>query len=523
MKLPTPSEMAALEQQAQSVHGISVASLMIRAGAGAADVARRLLRARGGRRVVVLAGKGNNGGDGLVAARDLDGDAAVLVLLVVPAEALRGDPAAHLAALRGRRMRIEDSAGRRRPGLDALLRESDLLIDAIFGTGFRGPAAGEPARIIDAANRSGVPILAVDVPSGIDAETGGAGAPCVRAAATVTMGLPKRGLMQYPAAAHAGRVYVADIGLPPALVDAAPIPVRLATAAWVDRTLPVRPADGQKGLFGRVALVAGARGFVGAAILSARGAIRAGAGLVTIGLPGSLAAVPAGSLPEAMTRALPETPEGTVAARALDEIAEWVAGSSVLAIGPGLTMHADVAALVRGLLPRIERPLVADADALNVLAGEPERLREVRAPVVITPHPGEMARLLGCAIADVQRDRVVTARAAAERLGVVVILKGARTVVASPDGRALIVPTGNGAMATGGMGDVLTGATAALLAAGMPAFEAAGCAVYLHGRAGDLAAVSELGLLAHEVADAIPRALAQVRAGEVDDGVTAVP
>jgi len=515
--------MAALERQAQDVHGMSIPSLMIRAGAGTADVARRLLRPRGGRRVVVLVGKGNNGGDGLVAARDLDGDAAVVALMVVPDASLRGDPAAHLAALRGRRARIEDSAHLDDAALDGLLRDADLLIDAIFGTGFRGPAAGEPARVIEAANRSGTPILAVDVPSGIDAATGGAAAPCVHAVATVTMGLPKRGLMQYPAAAHAGRVYVADIGLPHALVDAAPIPVALATGPWVNRTLPVRPADGQKGQFGRVALVAGARGFVGAAILAARGAIRAGAGLVTIGLPGSLAAVPAGSLPEAMTRALPETPEGTVAARALEEIVEWAAASSVLAIGPGLTMHAEVAALVRGLLPRLDRPLVADADALNALAGEPERLGAVRGPVVITPHPGEMARLLGCEIADVQRDRVETARSASARLGVVVVLKGARSVVASPDGRALVVPTGNGAMATGGMGDVLTGATAAFLGAGMPAFEAAGCAVYLHGRAGDLAARSELGLLAHEVADAIPRALAQVRAGEVDDGVTAVP
>jgi len=523
VKLPTPSEMAALEGQALQVHGIAIASLMDRAGACAADVARRLLRTRGGRRVVVLAGKGHNGGDGLVAARDLAGDAVVTVLLVVPPESLRGDPAAHLATLRQRRVRVEVASALDDAVLSGLLRESDLLIDAIFGTGFRGPAAGEPARVIEAANRSGVPILAVDVPSGIDAATGGAQGPCVHAVATVTMGLVKRGLVQYPAAAHAGTVYVADIGLPQTLVDAAPIPTSLATGPWVNRTLPVRPADGQKGQFGRIALVAGARGFVGAAILAARGAIRAGAGLVTVGLPASLAAVPAGSLPEAMTRALPETPEGTVSARALDEILEWISASSVLAIGPGLTTHPEVASLVRGLLPRIDRPLVADADALNVLAGEPDRLREVRAPVVITPHPGEMARLLSCEIAEVQRDRVETARAAAQRCGVVVVLKGARTVVASPDGRALVVPVGNAAMATGGMGDVLTGAAAALLGAGMPAFDAAGCAVYLHGRAGDLAAAAELGLLAHEVADAIPRALARVRAGETDDGFATVP
>ena len=515
--------MAAIERQAQEVCGVSVPALMLRAGAAAAEVARRLLRRRGGRRVVVLIGKGNNGGDGLVAARELEGDAAVTAMLVVPPESLGGEPAAHLAALRERPVHIEASAALDGPALEAALSESDLIVDAIFGTGFRGPAQGEPARVIQAANGSDVPILAVDVPSGIDAATGRADPPCVQAAATVTMGLAKRGLVQYPAAARAGTLYVADIGLPRSIVDAAPIPAALVTGPWVNRTLPARPADSQKGQFGRVALVAGARGFVGAAVLAARGAIRTGAGLVTVGLPASLATVPAGSLPEAMTRALPETPEGTVAFRALDEILEWVSGSSVLAIGPGLTMHPEVGALVRGLLTRLDRPLVADADALNLLAGEPDRLRELSVPAVITPHPGEMARLLGQEIPDVQRDRVETARSAAGRFGVVVVLKGARTVVASPDGRAMVVPTGNAAMATGGMGDVLTGAVAALLASEIPALEAAASAAYLHGRAGDLAAAAELGLLAHEVADAIPRALRRVRECAADDGIVLVP
>ena len=224
--------------------------------------------------------------------------------------------------------------------------------------------------------------------------------------------------MQYPAAAHAGRVYVADIGVRPVLVDAAPIPVRLATAPWVDRTFPVRPADGQKGLFGRVALVAGARADCRRRSVRARRSAPGGPRHDRVAE--WLAAVPAGSLPEAMTHALPETPRGR-SRRALDEIAS---GSPGRRCSQGRVHHACGRGRARALRPRIERPLVADADALNVLAGEPERLREVRAPVVITPHPGEMARLLGCAIADVQRDRVVTARAAAERLGVVVILKG---------------------------------------------------------------------------------------------------
>jgi len=522
MKLPTPAEMAALERQAREKYGIEVAALMERAGARAAEVARLLLRERGGRRVVILAGKGNNGGDGFVAARHLAGDATLRVLLVAPAAEIRGEPATHLLALRDQHVSVVEAGALSTETLDRTLLEADLLVDAIFGTGFRGPAEGLPASVIEAANRSGRPILAVDVPSGAEAGTGGVSAPCIRAVATVTMGLPKLGLVQYPAAAYAGRLFVADIGFPAALIEDAPIQTSLALAAWVDRTLPRRSPDSHKGGFGRVLVVAGARGFTGAAVLAARGAIRAGAGLVTVGIPTSLAAMLPASLPEAMTHPLPETPEGTLSERAGEAILEFAAGVSAVAIGPGLTTNPEVVTLVRRLLPRLDHPVVVDADGLNALAGEAARLRDVPGPVIITPHPGEMARLSGGSVAEVQRDRVAAARGAASTFGVIVVLKGARTVVASPDGHARIIPTGNAAMATGGMGDVLTGVVAALLGQRVPPFEAAACAAYLHGLAGDLAAASrgELGLLAREVADEIPRALARVRAGEVDDGLT---
>jgi ADP-dependent NAD(P)H-hydrate dehydratase / NAD(P)H-hydrate epimerase len=263
-------------------------------------------------------------------------------------------------------------------------------------------------------------------------------------------------------------------------------------------------------------------------VLAARGAIRGGAGLVTVALPQSLVTVPTASLPEAMTLPLPETDAGTLAAAADGVIREAAAAAgdgrhpAVVAMGPGLTTHADVVKVVRRLLSSLSGPMVVDADALNVLAKDPEPLREARGPVVITPHPGELARLTGASIPDIQRDRVAAARSAAESLRVVTILKGARTVVAAPDGRIGIVPNGNGAMATGGTGDVLTGVVAACLAQHLPAWEAAVCAAYLHGLAGDLAAPGELGLLSHEVADAVPLALSRVRAGSVDDGVTHV-
>ena len=524
MKLPTPAEMAALEQHAQSAYGISVAALMERAGACTAAVARDLLRTRPGRQVVVLVGKGNNGGDGLVAARHLAGESQLRVVLTAPAEDFHGEPALHLAAVRDLRLPLRDAQTLGGDDLDRTLREADLVVDAIFGTGFRGPAEGVPARVIEAANRSATPILAVDVPSGIDAATGRADPPCISATATVTMGLPKIGLVQFPAAAHVGRLFVADIGFPEALLQEAPIQASLVLAPWVDGTIPRRSPDSHKGQFGRVAVIAGARGFAGAAVLAARGAIRAGAGLVTVGLPFSLATVLPAALPEAMTRPLPETDAGTLSESAYTDALEFAAAATAVALGPGLTTHPQVVALLRRLLGRLERPVVLDADGLNAFAGEPERLRDAPGPVVVTPHPGEMARLFGTTVEEVQRDRPHAAREGARATGGIVVLKGARTVVAAPDGRTAIVPRGNAGMATGGMGDVLTGVIVSFLGQGLPPFEAAASGAYLHGLAGDLAAAEwgEAGLLAHDVADEIPRALAKVRAGVVDDGVSRV-
>jgi NAD(P)H-hydrate epimerase len=517
--------MAALEQRCHEAYGIDPQTLMEHAGRRTAEVARRLLDSAGGRRCTVLVGKGNNGGDGLVAARYLAGDGATRVLLVTPAAEIRGALADHLHSLRDRGVWIEETHPLAPARLQHLLRDADVIVDAIFGTGFRGPARGLPAQVIEAANASGVPILAVDIPSGVDAGTGQAAPPCIHAVATVTMALPKVGLVQYPAASHVGRLFVADIGVPDPLIRDAPIPTALATAAWVTRTVPTRPPDSHKGRYGRVAILGGARGYAGAPVLAARGAIRTGAGLVTMGLPWSLATIPPAALPEAMTRPLPENDSGALTDQGAAAAFEFAGAADVVAVGPGLSTHPDTVRLVRGLLPRLTGPIVLDADGLNAFAGDASALRDIAGPLVITPHPGEMARLLGREVGEVQDDRVTAARTAARLVGGVAVLKGARTVVAGPDGRVLVIPTGNPAMATGGMGDVLTGAIAALLGAGLAPFDAAASAAYLHGLAGDLAAGSrgEVGLLASEVADAIPRALARVRSQEVDDGITLVP
>jgi ADP-dependent NAD(P)H-hydrate dehydratase / NAD(P)H-hydrate epimerase len=517
--------MAALEQRCQDVYGIDPAALMEAAGRRTAEAARMLLREAGGRRCLVLAGKGNNGGDGMVAARHLAGDGPVRVLFVAPLREVRERLAARLEDLSRHHVPVDEAAALPASGIESVIRDADLIVDAIFGTGFRGPARGLPAQVIEAANASGVPILALDVPSGADAATGRVDPPCIRAVATVTMALPKAGLVQYPAASYAGRLFVADIGIPESLVREAPIPTWLVTAGWVHHAIPPRPEAAHKGRFGRVAIVGGARGYGGAPILAARGAIRAGAGLVTIGLPSSLAASALAALPEAMTRPLAETPAGTLAGDGFDAVSEFVAGADVVALGPGLSTHPDTVKLVRRLLPCIARPVVLDADGLNAFAGDAEGLRDREGPLVVTPHPGEMARLLGRETGEIQDDRLSAAREAARRCGGIAVLKGARTVVASPDGLAAVIPTGNPAMATGGVGDVLSGAVAALIGSGLPVFEAASCGAYLHGLAGDLAAGSrgEFGLLAHEVADEIPRAMARVRSGEVNDGIVPIP
>lgn len=525
MKLPTPAEMAALERRCEEAFGVSTDALMEAAGRRTAEVARRLLRPAGGRRCLVLAGKGNNGGDGMVAARHLAADGPTRVLLAAPHREVAERLASRLDDLRRDHVPVEGSDTLSASAIERTMRDADLIVDAIFGTGFRGPARGLPARIIEAANASRVPILAVDVPSGVDASTGRADPPCIRAAATVTMALPKVGLVQYPAASYVGRLFVADIGIPESLVDEAPMLASLATAAWVNHAVPARSPDVHKGRFGHIAILGGARGYGGAPFLAARGAIRAGAGLVTVGLPASLVAAAPAALAEAMTRPLAENSAGALSEEGFEDACGFANGADVVGLGPGLTTHADTVTLVRRLVPRITVPLVLDADGLNAFAGQAERLRDHRGPLVITPHPGEMARLLGRETGEIQHDRLGTARDAAKRCGAVALLKGARTIVASPEGRAIVIPTGNPGMATGGMGDVLTGAVAALIGGGLPPFEATACAAYLHGLAGDLAAArrGEFGLLAREVADAIPRAMARVRSGAVDNGIVPIP
>lgn len=513
MRVPTSSEIAALDRTATDTYGIPVTTLMEQAGRRVAQAALSLLGRRTGR-VAVLAGRGNNGGDGFVAGRVLRGHGLpVTAVLVAPAEEYAGEAGRMLAEARAAGVELRD-------GSEVTLASFDLIIDALFGTGFRGPAHGTALALVEAANASRIPILAVDVPSGLNADTGQPAGPTIHAVATVTMGLPKVGLLVYPGAELAGTIYVADIGYPPELAGDPSVRTQLVMPAMVRARLPARPPDSHKGSYGRSLVVAGSVGFTGAAALAALGALRSGAGLVTLCVPGAVYPIIAGLVAEAMPRPVHDD-GGQMAASALNVIREAAATADAVAVGPGLGVSAGVREVVEGLL-RDGRPLVVDADALNVLAGRADALADASGPLVITPHPGELARLVDSTPADIQSDRLAAARAAASRFRCVVVLKGARTIVAQSSGEAFIVPTGNPGMASGGMGDVLTGMIAAFLGQGLPAPDAGWTAAYLHGLAADLIAEERgvVGILASEVAHHLPVAIARVRRGEQPDPIT---
>jgi NAD(P)H-hydrate epimerase len=521
----TADEMRRADRLASERHGVPGLLLMENAGRAATDVLERVTGPVRGRRVVVVAGKGQNGGDGFVVARQLLArGAAVSVWLAADAGEIGGSARTNLDALRRSGVPVIEVpvsaaavlAARvaTARGFHAALVGADLVVDALLGTGARGPATGRVACAIEAINRSGRPVCALDLPSGLSADHGDLLGPTVRATLTVTLGLAKVGLYLPAGVAHAGRVELADIGVPRAWL-AEGIGAALLEEDDVRALLPGRPVDSHKGRFGHLLVVAGSLGKTGAAVLASRGALRAGTGLVTCATASSQQPVVAGHLVEGMTEALPETASGSVSAKAVELVLEWSRRTDAVAIGPGLGLDHETQSAVRDLAREIERPLVLDADALTALAGRLGALRQARGPRLLTPHPGEAARLLDRTVAEVQADRLESARRLSGESGAVVALKGAYTVVAAPGGVVALNPTGNPGMASGGTGDVLTGVAGGLLAQGLAPEPALRAAVYLHGTAGDLAAAlrGEAGLLAGDLVEQLPAALARFRDG----------
>ncbi len=521
MKVCTPDQMREIDRATIEDRGVPGLQLMERAGSGAAKALRDKFGDPAGKTVYVVCGKGNNGGDGFVVARYLrEWNAHVRVFSLAAPEDLTGDAAANFKRLRttGQEVVRLDGAFDMSEFAKALAA-ADLIVDAIFGTGFRGVPRAPIDAVIDAINRAPAPAVALDVPSGVNGETGSAEGVAVDADLTPTFGLPKLGLLLYPGRSLAGDVAVIDLEFPHDIIDAVGIETEITMPADVRVMLPMRRQDAHKGDCGRVLVIGGSVGFTGAVSLAADAALRSGAGLVTAAVPASLNDIMEVKLTEAMTLPLQESADRALAADAAHAALSFAAGCHAVVLGPGLSRTPDSAECARRLGTDLAVPTVIDADGLNAFEGRPGDLSVAKGVRILTPHPGEAARLLGRSTADVVRNRLAAARAIADITGAVVVLKGAPTVVCDETGALFINPTGNAGLATGGTGDVLSGLIGGLLGQGCAPCDAARLGVYLHGLAGDVGAagMGAWGLIAGDLIDLLPNSMMMIEEGGVDE------
>ena len=487
-----------LSEQAEAA-GTALASTIGCGTEGAAGRATAKAASLG--KVVILCGGGNNGGDGFGAARWLMsyGVEVKVFLIGTTEDKIAGDAASELSMFKAAGGRLNVIASEAEwLTLELALERASVVVDAILGTGFSGELRPAAQRACQLLNQLGKQVVAVDVPTGINADDGSACQDAVQADVTVTMALPKTGLLLYPGKRLCGSVLVAGIGMPAQLVDDYPSHKYRITAPMVQRLLPLRAEDAHKGDAGRVVVCAGSPGFTGAAALCAHAAVKAGAGLVSLLTPLSSREVLAVKLTEVMVHGLLERMPGVLGSAAASDVLARANKADVLAIGPGLGLSDSTQQTVRDILAKSEVPVVIDADAITALKDNTDVLSKMTAPKVLTPHAGEMARLTGLAVEDINKNRITIAQKYAQEWQAVVVLKGAPTVVACPDGTVYVNSTGTSALATGGSGDVLTGIIAGLTAQGISLAEAAVCGVYLHGLAGSLAC-ADVGLAAGEI------------------------
>jgi NAD(P)H-hydrate epimerase len=482
------------EADRRTIEDIGIPSLVLMENAGRQVVSamEAIFEDLGDRRVAILCGRGSNGGDGFVVARTLvQRGVDVAVFLIGRVSDVRGDARINLEVLGRLGLTVVEIADGQTWELHLTeVRDCDLIIDAIFGTGLNAPLSGFIQSVVADVNALDIPVVAVDVPSGLSADTAELAGDSIDAALTVTLAAPKLSLLLPPAEGRAGDVVIADIGIPAGVIEVVDGPrVDLLTRGAIAELIPTRDADSHKGDFGRVLVVAGSRGKTGAAHLAAMGALRSGAGLVTVATPADCLPIVAAMAPEYMTEPIMEVGD-ELDPDAVDRL--LALHTDVMAVGPGLGQGPATRAFIRRLVEGATVPMVIDADGLNAFAGDPDRLSGGDGRhVIITPHPGEMGRLLGLSVDDVQARRLEIARSLASDQQVYVVLKGHRTLIATPDGKVFINPTGNAGMATGGTGDVLTGMIAAWLAQLLDAEAACKVAVYLHGLSGDRARAEE--------------------------------
>ena len=510
MKIVTAHTMQELDRRAINEYGIPGRDLMEQAGRGCAEHILAAYGTRRSKRVVILAGKGNNGGDGYVIARYLlEKEWQVLVVVLAERDSISGDAETNLVRLPEEIVRFCPGEGELAENYTDELQQADVLVDALLGTGLRSDLTGVYLEAVELINAAPGKVVAVDIPTGIHGTTGRILGQTVHANMTVTFGVAKLGHVLYPAAEHVGRLVIVDIGIPPQLMQEA-VGYDFLNEKLMAPLIKHRDRQAHKGVYGHCLIVAGSTGKTGAAALAANSAVRTGSGLVTLAIPESLNQILEVKTTEAMTLPLPDAGSGHLTIHSLVALEKQLSGKNALAIGPGIDRRPASVTVVQTLIETVSIPMVIDADGLNALAEDTTILHRRRSPnIVLTPHPGEMSRLLGSAIPDVAAIRISVAQEFARTFGVYVVLKGARTVIAAPDGMAAINGSGNPGMASGGMGDVLTGIIVSLLGQGYSTWNACRLGVFIHGLAGDLVAMEqgEIGMTATDLLARIPLAL----------------
>lgn len=508
MKIATPDQMKSIDALAIEDYGIPGILLMENA---ANKVVTHIARLLGGvlhKKIILFAGKGNNGGDACAVARHLFNlGAQVNVFLLCNKEELKGDAITNLSIISKMGVEIDELIEvSLYEKVNTLLKNCDLIVDGIFGTGFKGKVEGIAKDIINLINSVNKTVLAIDIPSGVNGYTGNIDSTSIKATCTVTFQLPKLGLLLYPGCEAVGDLIIEDIGIPKAITDNIQTKLSMIDEETVKRILPKRTAQSNKGNYGKALIVTGSTGMTGSGCLATKACLRSGAGLVYTAVPKSLSGIYNCNILEAITLPLDDLNEGRVCTGAAYAVKKYMSNMTTVAIGPGMGQHADTVKAISEMISNAEIPLVLDADALNTVSRDLNILASIKKPVVITPHPGEMARLCGRSVEEVQNNRIEIALEFSAKWKVITVLKGNRTIIALPSGEIFINATGNAGMATGGTGDVLTGMITGFAAQGLALKEASIIAVYLHGLAGDMVVEQKgmYGLIAGDIVEMIP-------------------
>ncbi len=512
-KVVTAGQMQSIDRRAIDKYGIPGLVLMENAGRECAERIWQKYSAMPDGKILIFVGKGNNGGDGMVIARHLlNKGAEVRVFLLAKHSELKGDAKTHADAAFSMEAHIREVDESKLKYLDHSLRHCRIVVDALFGSGLTRPVEGIYEKVVDKINQFENYVVAVDIPSGIDSDSGQIMGPYIKADLTVALAQYKRSHLLHPAAEAMGEIQLADIGIPQGAVDEESVALYRVEESDVRPHFKKRRANSHKGSYGHALVVAGARGKCGAAGLAALAALRMGAGLVTLAVPESCLAGLEFNPLEVMTVGLPETPDGTLDVSAESALLTHCEGKSALALGPGLSTHPQTAALIKSILPKISCPMVIDADAINILADSQVVLSQLQAETVLTPHPKEFSRISGWSVEEILNSKIEKALEFSQEYTVGLLLKGAGSILACPSGAAYINSTGNPGMATGGSGDVLTGFIAGLLAQGFNVQDAALCGMYLHGLAGDVYAEenSEASLIAGDLLRTLPTAIKRI-------------